>query len=655
VAATALELCREPVPAQAGSSEAYVYTPTAPRLPLLDRINQWIVRFEYNRAKQRYAAILAREARDKARDQARAAAEVAKIERVQATVLKREMRTAGRRIVDRLSQLEFAHISGSGKQRRVARIRYAQAAATPSAFYLRVDTARLPRGRGVTSEAMSDPTVLHELSLATGMAVEAFRHYARGFWFIVRREGGIGAIPSLVEYDEVWNLMPKTAASLDVPLGIGANRRFYHADIADMPHLLVAGATGFGKSVFLHNILVTVIQRNSPDRVKLVLIDLKGGAGLGPYQHVPHLLDERRGVDEDVADTASVAPDEVEKPRRKRKHGGNADFVIEPRVYNSREDVLDVSRRLLYIIEGRFQAFARVGARDLPGFNHKTGARMPLILVVIDEIQNVMLDRATKNDAESMLTDIASRSRAAGVHMVISTQRPSADVITGLIKANFPGRVAFTTASRVDSRVILDASDAAELGRKGLLIFQNELQRWRCQAANVSAAFVDDVVAAAIQGKTVSTIEHAVGKVEMVRWAIENGGVFTIDRIYQQFRPRGVTYNDVKSIMAQVMSEEFEIHGAFYRWRKFDTRMVEIDENNEFKGDVTVSEIIRWSIMENGGTISRRAVVDAFAGRLSDRAARPMLKSLDGQTVTVDEHVYHVQRGSRGMLKLVAA
>lgn len=630
----------------------------APRAALRDRILNrlvlWEVRARFRWAMYREQRIAAREERERQREAARAVSEVARIERHQAAILKREMHRASKAVVTRLTQLEFARIVQQGRNVKVSRVRFAQAAATPSAFYLRVDTVRMPRGRGVTTENLSAPEVLHELSLATGAAVEAYRHYEKGFWFIVQRSGGIGAIPAYVEYDEVWRQIPKTAGALDVPLGIGANRRFYHADIADMPHWLIAGATGFGKSVMLHNILVTIVQRNRPERVKLVLVDLKGGAGLGPYKGVPHLLDERRDVDDapvvDPTDGADIPVTDVHKRHR------DANFLIEPRIYDRREDVIQVLRRLNYTIERRFQIFTRAGVRDLPGYNFRNPSkRLPLILAIFDEIQNVMLDRGSRQDAERLLTDIASRSRAAGVHLVITTQRPSADVITGLIKANFPARTAFTTSSGVDSRVILDASDAADLGRKGLLIFQSELKRYRCQCAYISEAFVDDVVAKAREGMTVSSVEHAVGKLDLVRWAIhENGGKFTIDEVYRTFRPRGITYQDVKAIMVQVMHETLESDGKFYRWRKRDSCIVEVDETGVFLGELTIEEIGRWALLENEGRISQRAVCEAFKTRASEKVIRALLQRVDGKIIALEGQRYFVERGARGQRRLVA-
>ena len=604
---------------------------------------------------RREQAILKREAREKQRSETAAARALHRIETQQARVLKRELRRAARAIVTRLTLLEFARFTQQAKKQRISRVKFAQSAATPSALYLRVDTVRMPRGRDVTTENLSDAVVLHELSLACGAPVEAYRHYANGFWFIVQREGGIGAIPAYVEYDEVFRQMPKTAGPLDIPLGIGPNRHFYHADIADMPHLLVAGATGFGKSVMLHNILVTVIQRNRPERVKLVLVDLKGGAGLGPYKGIPHLLDERRGdgcPDVDFTGGAEIEMAPVSKRARKN------DFLIEPTVYDKREDVIQVLRRLNYEIERRFQVFQKAGARDLPGYNHKNPSkRLPLILAIFDEIQNVMLDRACKRDAESLLTDIASRSRAAGVHLVISTQRPSADVITGLIKANFPARIAFTTSSGVDSRVILDASDAADLGRKGLLIYQSDLNRHKVQSAYVSEGFVDKVVGDAIAsgGQVAAVIEHAVGKRDLVQWAVrENGGKFTIDDLYRVFRPRGIVYRDVKAIMVQVMHETAEVDGKFYRWRKRDSTLCEVDADGDFLGELTIEEVARWAITENRGELNRRSVSEAFKARASDKTVRMLLQAVDDKILNVDGQRYHVARGKKGIRHLIA-
>jgi hypothetical protein len=568
-----------------------------------------------------------RDARAKRRREREAERQIQRIERKQQRVLKKELKLAKKAILHRLTRLEFARWSSRKGRQQISQLKFAQGAATPSALYLRVDTVRMPRGRGITTDNLSDDEVLRELSLACGAPVRTYRHYKNGFWFVIERADGVGAIPHYVEYDEVLREMPKTAGPLDVPLGIGVNRRFYHVDITDMPHLLVAGATGFGKSVFLFNALLTVAQRTRPSYVKIVLVDLKGGAGLGPFARLPHLWDERTP-----------------------NNDGSGDFIVMPRVYSRREEVIEVLKRLNYETERRFQTFQREKARDMNSYNRKhPNSRMPYILAVFDEIQNVMLDRKMKTDAERLLTDIASRSRAAGIHLIVATQRPSADVITGLIKANFPARLAFTTATAVDSRVILgNTGAAANLGRPGLLLYQSELKRIKCQCPFVSEALVDDVVDKLAAGDYTVEVNNSVGTMDMVRWALEeNDGKFTIDDIYKQFRPRGVTYDDAKLTMGRVIEMvEIEVDGDFYRWRRRDSKLIRVDEDSgSFVDVVEFKEVASWALAENNGKLTHSTVFNAFKDRLTQTQLTDLLSEHENQDIELDGVVYVVDPG----------
>lgn len=148
------------------------------------------------------------------REQTRRAKRAQQIETRLKRGLQRELRSAARRIQLRLTQLEFAHWYTGKRRGKVAQVKFAQAAATPAALYLRIDTVRLPRGRSVTSEQIQAPETLAELGMAVGAPVTSFRHYERGLWLIVERAGGLAAIPQYVEYMDAFNEMPKTAVRL---------------------------------------------------------------------------------------------------------------------------------------------------------------------------------------------------------------------------------------------------------------------------------------------------------------------------------------------------------------------------------------------------------------------------------------------------------
>jgi len=206
------------------------------------------------------------------------------------------------------------------------------------------------------------------------------------------------------------------------------------ADLESMPHLLIAGTTGSGKSVCVNAILTCLLLHNTPDDLRLVLVDPKR-VELTTYNGIPHLL----------------APVVVEIER-----------VVGALQWMTRE------------MDKRYHEFAKVGARNITDFNARMrvqgGKKLPFLVIVIDELADLMM--IAPDETERTITRLAQLARATGIHMILATQRPSVDVVTGLIKANFPARIAFAVASGVDSRVILDQPGAERLLGRGDMLYQ---------------------------------------------------------------------------------------------------------------------------------------------------------------------------------------
>ncbi|HHV29706.1 MAG TPA: DNA translocase FtsK [Clostridium sp.] len=231
------------------------------------------------------------------------------------------------------------------------------------------------------------------------------------------------------------------------------------ADIAKMPHLLVAGATGSGKSVCINSLIVSLLFKASPNEVKLLMVDPKV-VELGIYNGIPHLL-------------IPVVTDP-------KKAAGALNWAVQEMV-------------------NRYKLFADKGVRDMKGYNAmlaKNGETelLPHIVIIIDELADLMM--VAPNDVEDAICRLAQMARAAGMHLVIATQRPSVDVITGVIKANIPSRIAFSVSSQVDSRTIIDMAGAEKLLGKGDMLFYpvGESKPIRVKGAFVSDGEVERVV-----------------------------------------------------------------------------------------------------------------------------------------------------------------
>jgi DNA segregation ATPase FtsK/SpoIIIE, S-DNA-T family len=215
-----------------------------------------------------------------------------------------------------------------------------------------------------------------------------------------------------------------------------------------MPHVLIAGATGSGKSIMINTLLTSLLYRNSPSDLKLILVDPKQ-VELTPYNDIPHLL---------------------------------TPVITEP------EKCISALKWAVNEMERRYTLLAEEKVRNIQGYNDmKQDERMPYIVIVIDELADLMMMAA--RDVEALIVRIAQKARAVGIHLVLATQRPSVDVITGLIKANIPARFAFTVASQVDSRTIIDQIGAEKLLGKGdMLLLTAEINKPK----RIQGAFVDD-------------------------------------------------------------------------------------------------------------------------------------------------------------------
>jgi DNA segregation ATPase FtsK/SpoIIIE, S-DNA-T family len=240
--------------------------------------------------------------------------------------------------------------------------------------------------------------------------------------------------PRLVTLGDIFDELPSSASPLAVWLGKDIAGNAVWTDLARMPHLLIAGTTGSGKSGCLNALLTSVLLRATPDDVRMILVDPKR-IELGYYESIPHLLTP---------------------------------------VVSSPKEASAVLQNVVAEMERRYERLSLVRARNLPEANRALRARgeatLPYLLVVIDELADLMM--ISPQAVEDAVIRLAQKSRAVGIHLVLATQRPSVDVITGMIKANVPSRIAFAVSSQTDSRVILDTAGAESLLGQGDMLFK---------------------------------------------------------------------------------------------------------------------------------------------------------------------------------------
>lgn len=297
-------------------------------------------------------------------------------------------------------------------------------------------------------------------------------------------------VPRYVYLREVLDApsFQKSKANLMVGLGKTVTGEPISADLAKMPHLLIAGATGSGKSFCINSLIASILFRNSPDEVRFIMVDPKM-LELSVYEGIPHLF---------------------------------SPVVTDPKVAS------DALKWAVAEMENRYRTMSRFSVRNIADFNKKLERlrreaateedreefpeRLPFLVVVIDELADLMMTAPA--DVENSLARLAQMARAVGIHLIVATQRPSVNVITGMIKANFPSRIAFRVASGVDSRTILDCHGAEKLLGNGDMLFlpSGKPEPIRAQGAYIETEETERIVAfAASQSVTLNTVDFGKG------------------------------------------------------------------------------------------------------------------------------------------------
>ncbi|MDE1548948.1 FtsK/SpoIIIE family DNA translocase [Jeotgalibaca caeni] len=269
---------------------------------------------------------------------------------------------------------------------------------------------------------------------------------------------------STVSFRSVLERSHQNDKLLEVPLGRDISGLVQYADLTKMPHLLIAGATGSGKSVSINGIITSILMKAKPNEVKMMMIDPKK-VELNVYNGIPHLLT--------------------------------------PVVTNPRK-AAQALHKVVTEMERRYELFAGTGMRNIDGYNElvteyniekgENNPTLPYIVVIVDELADLMM--VASNEVEDAITRLAQMARAAGIHMILATQRPSVDVITGIIKANVPSRIAFAVSSSIDSRTIIDGSGAEKLLGRGDMLYRpmGENKPKRVQGAFLSDSEVERIV-----------------------------------------------------------------------------------------------------------------------------------------------------------------
>lgn len=371
-------------------------------------------------------------------------------------------------VISHLSRFGFTYIyERQGATATASHVRIRTILYTHEAIYYRID--KTPFRVSFTDLATDE--VARNLSLAIGREcrwIQKTSGDSYGLWLQIGLKTGVAAVPSFFEWqsDETpinaLDLLPKTK-NLSIAMGLGENRKFVYADIRDFPHLIVCGASGGGKSVFMNQALSTLINRNTPDQLQVILIDLKGGLEFSSYAKIPHLMSPP---------------------------------VIRP------EDVPEALQKLHREIDRRFALLLKSETRDIAIWNRKKPNKMPYIVVVFDEISRLMLNPELKKRVESLVDLATAQGRAAGVHLFLCTQVVTSQVISTLIRGNITHRVVFAT-DETGSMVALGNQSASNIPGGGRMIYRAGNQNYQLQAPMITDSQITNAIETAMnQGES---------------------------------------------------------------------------------------------------------------------------------------------------------
>ena len=402
--------------------------------------------------------------------------------------------------------------------------------ASKEAIWFQIETARLPWH--VLIAYLKAPEVMETVSFACGRRVRCIAEDPeKGVWYVVELKQGVHGVPRNVDYSRMMESLKPEAPPLAICIGAGEAGRVYYRNIADMPHMIVAGATGSGKSVWVKQMITTLLTRNDKGKVVFVLIDMKGGVELSQFKDAPNLL----------------------MP-----------------IIRDKNNVKPTLERVLKEVKRRLVVFERMGVVNIQTYNQRHHPMMAYWVLVIDELAHLMLDPSLKKDSEILLADIAALSRAAGIHVIAATQRPSVDVVTGLIKANFPVRLAFSTASQADSRVIIDTGDACQLSPQGRMMFFMGNTKVELQGPFISPTLIDETMTQIIGGKREEALDarkrHNVTSIDLMRHALaELDGLAPVAKLFNDFKAHNVKRREIEQMIVELENTEFEIDGKWFK------------------------------------------------------------------------------------------
>lgn len=468
--------------------------------------------------------------------------------KLRAALLK-EARIYERLIIDKWTRLGFCHRYYHKGEERVDRVQFDRVVSTMDAHFLKIDAAfqtafknwrtNIPDGVKV-AEQLLNPSTLDELSITCQRQVTAV-HGPRGAWVIVNRLSSSNGLMNYVNFDSVMDKYPaRFNDRMPICVGVGINRAVQWLNLAEFPHWLIGGYTSSGKSNMVNVGICTLISRQSPTDLRLILIDLKGGLEFSFYEGIPHL------------------------------HGEIVDHISK---------VADTLAQLEAMMEARFARFKSARVKVIDDFRAKRpGEYMPRVLCVFDEVASIIDHGETTKRIAASLRQLAAKGRAVGIHIWLCTQRPDVKIIEGAIKANLAVRISGRMTTSADSVTILGTSAAKELAAiPGRMVMQTGPTPVPVQTPHITEANIHKALSIARARAVPPPLDIPADTVVVHQeWTPERvielslkhlGGNITWKAVYQA--ADDLSQSQARELVERVWSmKEIEFEGRMYRVQK---------------------------------------------------------------------------------------
>jgi len=473
---------------------------------------------------------------------------------------------------------------------------------TPEVIKLKLDTRRLPRG--VSCRELEDEYVMRLLSVNCGHPVSYHHDMVEcGYWLWVERETGMGGIPRHISWDEMIQARPAHLAGerLAFPVGVGLNRhKPIWRTVPDTGNLLIAGSPDGGKSNFANSLICSLLKHNTPDQLKLMLVDLKGGlefsfyCGLTDYllqipkPKLKEKVKEAKDNEKDEEDTAPVAvsisvPDE--SPAEKEEFTRE----IIPAFIEDRRYVPAALAWLIHEAERRMEVLKKANCKKIQQYNQRH-PMMPYIICFIDEWADVKLDRALGARCEDRLVNITNRARATGIYCYVATQSPNKEVLSIRVKNAMNTRMIFRCADQYMSQGLVGDYAASKIDIRGRGFWVGGRDRFEVQTPYIPNEKVTELVEE-VKGGNVTAIEppkrHDVQDREIYEWALkENEGKLGWREVHAEFEQRGFSNADARSFGSTRIGKVIECNGhkykivaaGLFRRNRLPIRMLPVDD-----------------------------------------------------------------------------